>query len=59
MRKKLFTFLLALAASVGLSWAQNPSGSCGTNLSWEFNPSTGTLTITGSRWVIWSRASSS
>ncbi len=48
MRKKLFTFLLALATSVGLSWGQNPSGSCGTNLSWEFNPSTGTLTITGS-----------
>ena len=48
MRKKIFTFLLALATSVGVSWAQNPSGSCGTNLSWEFDPSTGTLTITGS-----------
>jgi hypothetical protein len=24
MRKKLFTFLLALAASVGLSWATDP-----------------------------------
>lgn len=48
MRKKLFTFLLALVTSVGMMWAQNPSGSCGTNLSWEFNPATGTLTITGS-----------
>ena len=48
MRKKLFTFLLALTTSVGMSWAQNPSGSCGENLSWEFNPATGTLTITGS-----------
>ena len=48
MRKKLFTFLLALAASVGLSCAQNPSGSCGENVTWELNTSTGTLTITGS-----------
>ena len=47
MRKKIFTFLLALAASVEMSWAQNPSGSCGANLSWEFDSSNGTLTITG------------
>ena len=48
MRKKIFTFLLALVTSVGLSWAQNPSGSCGENVTWELNTSTGTLTITGS-----------
>ena len=59
MRKKLFTFLLALVTSVGLSWAQNPSGSCGENLSWEFNPATGTLTITGSGAMTdWSSATS-
>ena len=48
MRKKIFTFLLALVTSVGLSCAQNPSGSCGENVTWELNTSTGTLTITGS-----------
>lgn len=59
MRKKIFTFLLALATSVGLMWAQNPSGSCGTNLSWEFNPATGALTITGSGAMTdWASASS-
>ena len=47
MRKKLFTFLLALVTCLGCTWAQNPSGSCGMDLTWEFNPSTGALTISG------------
>ncbi len=47
MRKKLFTFLLALVAGIGSIWAQNPSGTCGENLTWEFNPSTGVLAISG------------
>lgn len=47
MRKKIFTFLLALVTSLGCMWAQNPSGTCGTDLTWEFNPATGALTISG------------
>lgn len=47
MRKKLFTFLLALVAGIGSMWAQTPSGTCGENLTWEFNPETGALTISG------------
>ena len=45
--RKLFTFLLALVVGIGSMWAQNPSGSCGENLTWEFNTSTGALTISG------------
>ena len=41
--KKLFTFLLALLASVGIASAQ--SGTCGNNVRWKL--STGTLTISG------------
>ena len=44
--RKILTFLFAALMSVGM-WAKNPSGSCGANLSWEFDPSNGTLTITG------------
>ena len=36
-----------LCLTVSGAWAQNPSGSCGANLSWEFDSSNGTLTITG------------
>ena len=44
MRKKSLTFLLALAASVGLSWAQGPwnSGDCTLTLS------NGVMTVSGS-----------
>jgi hypothetical protein len=43
MRKKLFTFLLALAASVGMMWAQGPwtSGDCTLTLSG------GVMTVSG------------
>lgn len=48
MRKKLFTFLLALAASVGMSYAApNDSGDCGANVTYSFNGATGAMTITG------------
>jgi hypothetical protein len=48
MRKKLFTFLLALAASVGLmNAAADDSGSCGANVTYSFNGATGAMTITG------------
>ena len=43
MKQKLFTFFLALVASVGAIYAQ--SGSCGDNLTWTL--SNGTLTISG------------
>ena len=43
MRKKLFTFLLAIVAGVGTMFAA--SGTCGENLTW--NLSNGTLTISG------------
>ena len=33
---------------VDIYYNNNPSGKCGDNLTWEYNPSTGTLTITGS-----------
>lgn len=44
MRKKLFTFLLALATSVGMMWAQGPwnSGDCTLTLS------NGVMTVSGS-----------
>ena len=43
MRKKLFTFFLALAASLGTLFAA--SGTCGDNLTWELTD--GVLTISG------------
>ena len=45
MKQKLFTFFLALVASVGIASAQ--SGTCGDNLTWEFDAETGVLTISG------------
>ncbi len=48
MRKKLFTFLLALVTSVGMSYAApDASGSCGANVTYSFNGATGAMTITG------------
>ncbi|MBQ6776863.1 MAG: leucine-rich repeat domain-containing protein [Paludibacteraceae bacterium] len=48
MRKKLFTFLLALVASVGMSYAApNDSGTCGANVTYSFDGATGAMTITG------------
>lgn len=48
MRKKLFTFLLALVTSVGLSYAApNDSGSCGDNVTYSFNGTTGEMVING------------
>lgn len=48
MRKKLFTFLLALVTSVGLSYAApDASGSCGDNVTYSFNGTTGEMVISG------------
>ena len=48
MRKKLFTFLLALVTSVGLSYAApNDSGECGANVTYSFNGITGEMVISG------------
>ena len=46
-KRKIFALFFALAASIGLSWAQNPSGECGNNLTWELDETTGALTISG------------
>ena len=43
--RKLFTLFLALAASVGTLFAE--SGTCGPDLTWFYNPSDSSLTITG------------
>ncbi len=43
MKRKLFTFFLALTASVGTLFAE--SGTCGTNLTWDLT--NGVLTISG------------
>ena len=45
MRKKLFTFLLAIVASVGTLFAES-SGTCGENLTWTLSDD-GVLTISG------------
>ena len=47
MSKKLFTFLLAVVASVGIMQAEILSGTCGTNLTWSLNTIDSTLTISG------------
>ena len=44
MRKKIFTFLLALVASVGTLFAD---GQCGLNLYWKYGGASHTLTIYG------------
>ena len=43
--RKLFILLLAMAASTAFAWAQETSGTCGDNLTWEYNA--GTLTLSG------------
>ena len=43
--RKLFTLFLALAASVGTLFAE--SGTCGPDLTWFYNPSDNSLTISG------------
>jgi hypothetical protein len=43
MKTKIFTFLFALIASIGTLFAE--SGTCGTNLTWDFTD--GVLTISG------------
>ena len=47
MRKKLFTLLLAILASIGLIHAEVYSGTCGENLTWTVDTETGVLHITG------------
>jgi hypothetical protein len=48
MRKRIVTFLVALAASVGLMWAaDDASGSCGENVTYSFNGTTGAMVISG------------
>ena len=47
MKTKLLTFLLAFWASIGVAFA-DASGTCGDNLTYSYDSSTGTLTITGS-----------
>jgi len=47
MKHKIFTFLLAVMASVGMSFAETYSGSCGENLTWSLNTEDSVLTISG------------
>lgn len=44
-RIKLLILLLAIVASTASAWAQETSGTCGDNLTWEYNA--GTLTLSG------------
>ncbi|MCR5532262.1 MAG: leucine-rich repeat domain-containing protein [Paludibacteraceae bacterium] len=45
MKTKIFTLFLALVASIGTMFAE--SGTCGANLTWSLNKSSGLLTISG------------
>ena len=48
MKNVFLTFILALAfVSLSANTPNNPGGSCGNNLTWSFDASTGTLSITG------------
>ena len=47
MRKKLFTLLLAIGASIALTHAEVYSGTCGENLTWSLNTEDSILTISG------------
>ena len=46
MKKELIIFLLAILAGVTSAWADD-NGICGEHLTWEYNTSTGALTISG------------
>ena len=48
MTHKFFTCILALVSSVGIMMAENPSGTCGANLTWTLNRQDSVLTIEGS-----------
>ena len=60
--KKLFTFLLALAANIGTMDAGIVNGTCGENLKWELNTTTGALIIEGggdmNGWPSWTEYAS-
>ena len=45
--KKIFTLMFAAIAAVTMNAKTAESGSCGDNLTWSFNSSTGTLKIAG------------
>ncbi len=47
MKQKILTLLLAITASVGISFAEIYSGTCGENLTWTLNTNDGVLTISG------------
>ena len=47
MKHKLLTLFLALSAGVGSLFAETYSGTCGTDLYWSLDTSTGVLSITG------------
>lgn len=65
MKRKLFTFLLAIVASIGLTRAEVYSGTCGaegdgSNLTWTLNTEDSTLIISGvGAMENWSLSSSS
>jgi len=48
MTHKLLNCILALVSSVGIMMAENPSGTCGANLTWTLNRQDSVLTIEGS-----------
>ena len=47
MKTKFFTLFLALLACIGIISAATDNGTCGTNLKWSLDTSTGILKITG------------
>lgn len=48
MKRKTFTCLLTAMLSAGIMMAENPSGTCGANLTWTLNRLDSVLTIEGS-----------
>lgn len=48
MKTKIFTLLLAVAASIGTMHAAIINGTCGTNLTWSLNTKDSTLAVEGS-----------
>ncbi len=47
MKQKIFTLLLAIIASVGITFAKTYSGTCGENLTWTLTTEDGVITISG------------